>query len=649
MSKENLRLKRGITLIALIITIVVMLILVGVSVNVAFNENGLIANARKAAFMEEMMQIKGKIQEQEVLERSNKKIKNTIEKTWKKVKLEEALEWDDDLKKEVIYWGKYKVGISEITKEYAKENGDSILEQVNKEGIIPNLYYVKGSFANGEQEAYIYDTKEHVLYKVAKTRIVFRVVHSIEELQNEPREETIENLIEEESKIVKTGNISHYEPDLSGFNTLNTTLVYYNGEETEEISAEEYYKKGKPREIQKNGTTYEFYNYEKQKWANIKVENPDTGTESWWVWIPRYAYKIDTEAKQSSIIFIDTNNAQASGGELEEGYIPHPTFGNDLKGIWVSKYEPTQVSNISTGDFPYYIPDLEGFNADNTYIESYDKENNKFIEQPLREILAKSSTIDEKGIIKEAEIISNKIEATWYNYEEKIYANIKVVNPETKAESWWVWIPRYAYRIEGSTSSIVFIDTNNKPFTGGELGTGYIPHPTFGSNLKGIWVSKYEPVLLPDVSTGNSTYYEPDLEGFDINNTYIELYDGVQFTDQPLKDVLSNESTIENNIVKNPIIDKNKLKGTWYDYNKRIYANIKIKNPATNAETWWVWIPRYAYEIVGTTSKIIFIDVNNKPFTGGDLPSSYIPHPTFGNDLKGIWVSKYEPSRRSKN
>lgn len=47
MSKEKLKTKRGITLIALIITIIVMLILVGVTVSVAL-QGDLFGSARKA-------------------------------------------------------------------------------------------------------------------------------------------------------------------------------------------------------------------------------------------------------------------------------------------------------------------------------------------------------------------------------------------------------------------------------------------------------------------------------------------------------------------------------------------------------------------------------------------------------------------------
>ena len=51
-NKKNMKIKikqeKGITLIALVVTIVVLLILAGVSVNAIFNENGLIKKAQEA-------------------------------------------------------------------------------------------------------------------------------------------------------------------------------------------------------------------------------------------------------------------------------------------------------------------------------------------------------------------------------------------------------------------------------------------------------------------------------------------------------------------------------------------------------------------------------------------------------------------------
>ena len=107
----------------------------------------------------------------------------------------------------------------------------------------------------------------------------------------------------------------------------------------------------------------------------------------------------------------------------------------------------------------------------------------------------------------------------WYNYSEKKWANA-----ETKDGSMWVWIPRYAYRINSSTQTcdIVFLigTTDNYYDAEGKLQTakrqtkkdetidtttGYTVHPAFtdessiefanggwDKELAGIWVAKFE-------------------------------------------------------------------------------------------------------------------------------------------------------------
>ena len=90
----------------------------------------------------------------------------------------------------------------------------------------------------------------------------------------------------------------------------------------------------------------------------------------------------------------------------------------------------------------------------------------------------------------------------------------------------------------------------------------------------------------------------------------------------------------------------------WYDYSNKIWANVKTDN--NGQEAWWVWVPRYAYKIQDAGpnkyTDVIFIDTENKPIDakyGDKLPDGYIPHPAFtvdGNELKGIWISKYEAS-----
>ncbi len=77
---------------------------------------------------------------------------------------------------------------------------------------------------------------------------------------------------------------------------------------------------------------------------------------------------------------------------------------------------------------------------------------------------------------------------------------------------------------------------------------------------------------------------------------------------------------------------------------KQIWANIKVVSEGV--ETWWVWIPKYAYNITGVETTIIFLDESGNPIDGSTLPSNYIPHPAFNGGLTGIWASKYETSNK---
>ena len=98
------------------------------------------------------------------------------------------------------------------------------------------------------------------------------------------------------------------------------------------------------------------YTSSEKRWANAQTKDG-----SMWVWIPRYAYKIDNphtaEAQEIHIKFLKgTSNETSDGEALPEGYIVEPafTFGDtQLAGIWVAKFEPTAregVENSPTYD-----------------------------------------------------------------------------------------------------------------------------------------------------------------------------------------------------------------------------------------------------------------------------------------------------------
>ena len=625
---KRLKETRGITIIALVITIIVLLILVGISIYMMTGENGLITKARESSFRTEMKAIKESVnvkkQSNRILENVNINEKNEL--FTEQVTIDDAKKWDDYLLMEIIYWGQYEIDISSITKEYAKEHWKEILNSENT-GEIDNLYYIDKETANGKEHMYLYDTKVDIVYKIPLTTIGSHKVHSIEELDYQKGITTgrTGTLIEDDCKMVEVDGISYYEPNLSGFILENTKLIYYNdlGNSTE-VTAKEYFDNGKQRVIQKDGDNYELYNYKNQKWANILIEN--AGTSSYWVWIPRYSYNINLSENKTNVEFISLEDVP------KEGYIVHSDFSDNKKGIWTSKYEPIQKIEDQASDFSYYIPDMTGFNKENTYIEIYDSTNNKFNETKL-------SSIDN--------LITFSRSSGWFDYKKQVWANIKVVNPNNNLETWWVWIPRYAYNITGNSTSIIFVDTNNNPLTGGTLPTNYTVHPAFEDGKKGIWVSKYEPINNVEITSVSSNVNPPDLRGYNVDNTYIECYDEStnEFKEQTLRSVLSKKSVIDEKtkIASVVDIDYSKINGMWYSYDKQIWANIKVVNPSNDLETWWVWIPRYAYNITGTQTNIIYLNSNGEPINGGTLPSNYISHPAFNESKEGIWTSKYEP------
>ncbi|MCL2860142.1 MAG: hypothetical protein FWF46_06265 [Oscillospiraceae bacterium] len=126
-----------------------------------------------------------------------------------------------------------------------------------------------------------------------------------------------------------------------------------------------------------NFKAQDWYNYTAQtgttdgktsRWANAK-----TADGSYWVWIPRYEYKIDytgveqgintdeTKAGKIDVRFIDTNTKSGASGyttdsagitRSSDGYIIHPAFTNgtsdgfangewdsEIAGFWIAKFD----------------------------------------------------------------------------------------------------------------------------------------------------------------------------------------------------------------------------------------------------------------------------------------------------------------------
>ena len=127
-------------------------------------------------------------------------------------------------------------------------------------------------------------------------------------------------------------------------------------------------------EIETTETDSDWYDYDEKRWANAK-----SADGSYWVWIPRYAYKIEScyhtsaedcenltgkQAGNINIKFLkSTTNITEDNTLIEstgyEAHIKdtslhhflHPAFqfnGEEL-GFWVAKFEPTAAEGIESG------------------------------------------------------------------------------------------------------------------------------------------------------------------------------------------------------------------------------------------------------------------------------------------------------------
>ena len=125
--------------------------------------------------------------------------------------------------------------------------------------------------------------------------------------------------------------------------------------------------------VETNSSDSDWYDYDTKKWANVQTEDG-----SMWVWIPRYAYKINSSTQTCDIVFLigTTDNYYDENGEIQTakrctseeeaidtttGYTVHPAFTDEtainfrnggwdkeLTGIWVAKFEAGYASGNNT-------------------------------------------------------------------------------------------------------------------------------------------------------------------------------------------------------------------------------------------------------------------------------------------------------------
>lgn len=159
--------------------------------------------------------------------------------------------------------------------------------------------------------------------------------------------------------------------------------------------------------VRKANIYEEWYRYENQEWANAVIlvnENieynagdviPELNIESYFVWIPRFKYKIFDEGNYSGltevenaeqtieVIFEDKDTPISNGSTVGE-WLTHPAFTSfDSNGMWVGKFETsttlTSDYNVRNGNAVQIKPNVvawQSIQVANAFYTSYDYKRN---------------------------------------------------------------------------------------------------------------------------------------------------------------------------------------------------------------------------------------------------------------------------------
>ena len=398
-------------------------------------------------------------------------------------------------------------------------------------------------------------------------------------------EERTEHLIKNNSNNYTCVNGTYANaPDLTGYNQDRTRYLRLVDNNGNLVKGENDGNLVPSTWIKEPIEDKDWYSYGDQNWANIYVES--NGIESYYVWIPRYCYKLNQTEQRSEVRFINDSNEykyldgteektitweelKADGWQIPEAFAWNE---NRIAGYWMSKYQLSELTNsdtytvdysmvatidsmifqnikLNTGNktvskIQYYIdgklvhevnsqtpedyeqtglqlgertinvtaldangeiigsmtkdfevaepnaPQLaaengaKAFDPDTTFYVYWDNDNNEHNEIPIS---------------KPAPIATSENKVGWYNYTIARWANI--VTRNDGLETYLVWIPRYAYKLDQTSqrSYVKFLKG-----TSSDCPSGYkIPEAfwwdkngdgqrTADEELPGYWMTKYQ-------------------------------------------------------------------------------------------------------------------------------------------------------------
>ena len=537
-SQKSIYETKGITLIALVITIIVLLVLSGITI-AAVGENGLFSRAKEASFKSKMSAYK---------EQTNLYV------SWK---IQENLDTDTTgiNAGEVLKNAIDQEIVTDITRDDVNIDITEIIEDIkekDKEFVVVykgELCYVSSdSISNNDKQVkWCEEIGIKILEYTAPTGIVVK-----------------------NGKYELVNGIYLCTPKLDqGFNENKTRYleVGSNGKLT-------------PGNWITDKPTNNWYNYKEKKWANIYVEN--SGSDIYYVWIPRYCFKLDQDTERSDVKFIDVDNnykdengnltpwesAEGVQGLKEQGYQVPEAFwfdkngngkedeGEQLAGYWAMKYTAGDITTPST------------INYDMSVVQGVVN---------IKNITLNTTITNTNPIVKYTVALNGKI--------------VKEIT---------------------DTTAIANINSQKIEFSNLKEGNNTINVTGLNANgeIVGSMTKEYAPAIVN----------APDLSGFDKDTTFYVTYDsnGQEHSTTPISQATPK---------------------FWYEYGSSQWANIVTRN--NELETYYVWIPRYEFQLDQTNQRSIvkFITGTSKETDAGyQIPEAF----TFnGQELTGYWAMKY--------
>ena len=327
--------EKGITLIALIVTIIILLILAGISINVIGGDNGIVTKSNEAKSLQE---------KREIIENANLEI----------------------IAKELLNNGTINQSeIEDILEKYGtvNKNDDGTIKSLtpeNKDYEIPFDEIYNTELPNTDTEPTMAEIPEK------SNNTAFDRTYGVIEI------EFLEGTTYKTTEAPNVPNIG-----------ANMKKVYWEEDGTEKIEGTEGFDETKWYSyIAQTGDTV---NGGTSKWANAVTLDTEGNITGYFVWIPRYAYRIvyfDTQEHEDAYRLTGTTDgivgySDARGfvdiegktpSNMEEPITsiavgtkklrPHPAFENgsttgftqgewntQLEGIWIAKYETSKTSD----------------------------------------------------------------------------------------------------------------------------------------------------------------------------------------------------------------------------------------------------------------------------------------------------------------